>query len=258
MKLGQHFLHDESTLEQIANTAEIKKDDLVIEIGAGKGQLTKHLVGKAKKVLAVELDEKLVKVLLYLKYENLRVYSGNILKLDLGCLIKENGFDKAVIIGNIPYYLTSPLVVKLIEKRKSFSHIVFLIQKEVAERLSAKPGTKDYGSLSVFTQFYADVEMAGFVGREKFLPPPKVDSAIVKLRVREKPLIALDDENTFFSFVRESFRFRRKKITKVLSWQTQKEKKDIEKIFSSLKLDTNLRAEDLSVTDFYKLFKVLK
>ncbi|MEW6087312.1 MAG: 16S rRNA (adenine(1518)-N(6)/adenine(1519)-N(6))-dimethyltransferase RsmA [bacterium] len=256
-RLGQHFLRDEKILEQIADTAEIAKDDLVIEIGAGKGQLTKHLVQRAKKVLAVELDERLVKYLLSLKYDNLSIIACDILKLDLPALIKENGFEKAVITGNIPYYLTSPLVVKLVEGRKNFPLIVLLMQKEVAERLSAKPGTKDYGSLSIFTQFYTDVETAGFVGKNKFLPPPKVDSAIVKLKTREKPLISMNDEDTFLSFVRKSFQFRRKKAVKVLALNLNREKEEIEKVFSLLGFNENLRAEDLPVYDFYALYKAL-
>lgn len=253
--MGQHFLRDESVLEEIAEAAEISKDDLVIEVGGGKGQLTKHLINRAKKVLCVELDEDLVRVLSFTKYENLNIISGNILELDLVSLIKENGFEKAIVIGNIPYYLTSPLVVRLMENIKYFTRIVFLIQREVAERLNAEPGTKDYGSLSIFTQFYTDVEIIGFVGREKFKPPPKVESAIVKLSVREKPLIALEDEEAFFSFVRSSFQFRRKKAAKVIAWHLQKEKEKVEAVFGSLDLDTNLRAEDLSVHDFYKLFE---
>ncbi|MDD5773120.1 MAG: 16S rRNA (adenine(1518)-N(6)/adenine(1519)-N(6))-dimethyltransferase RsmA [bacterium] len=255
--MGQHFLRDESVLEEIAQAAEITKNDLVIEVGGGKGQLTKHLITRAKKVLCVELDEDLVRVLSFTKHDNLEIISGNILELDLPSLIKKNGFEKAIVIGNIPYYLTSPLVVKLLENIRYFTHIVFLIQREVAERLGAKPGTKDYGSLSIFTQFYTDVEIVGFVGREKFKPPPKVESAIVKLSVREKPLIAMDDEETFFSFVRKSFQFRRKKAAKVIAGHLEKEKEDVEKVFGSLNLDTNLRAEDLSAGDFYNLYKEL-
>jgi 16S rRNA (adenine1518-N6/adenine1519-N6)-dimethyltransferase len=255
--MGQHFLRDESVLEEIANAAEITKDDLVIEVGGGKGQLTKHLITRAKKVLCVELDEDLVRVLSFTKYDNLEIISGNILELDLVSLIKENGFEKAIVIGNIPYYLTSPLVVKLIENIKSFSRIVILIQKEVAERLCAKPGTRDYGSLSIFTQFYTDIEIVGLVGRDKFKPPPKVESAIVRLSVRDKTMIAMEDEEAFFLFVRKSFQFRRKKAVKVLAMHLQKEKEDVEKVFVSLALDTNLRAEDISVYDFYKLFKAL-
>lgn len=256
-RLGQHFLHDGSILEQIADAAGITKDDLVIEIGAGKGQLTKHLVGKARKVLAIELDDNLVKYLLSLKYDNLKIIACDVLKVDLETLVRGNGFEKAVVVGNIPYYITSPLVIKLTEWRENFSSIVLLMQREVAERLSAKPGTKDYGSLSVFVQFYMDVEIVGFVDRRKFSPPPKVDSAIVRLQIRESPLIALDDEDAFFSFVRESFQFRRKKAVKVLAWQLDREKEDIEETFSSLGLGTDLRAEDLSVMDWYRLYELL-
>lgn len=257
MRLGQHFLHDEDVLGQIADAAGITKDDLVIEIGAGKGQLTRHLASRAKKVLAIELDDNLVKCLLSLKYNNLKIVGCDVLKANFGALIKENGFEKAVVVGNIPYYITSPLVVRLIEGRKNFSGIVLLMQREVAERLVAEPGTKDYGSLSIFTQFYTDVEIVGFVGRGKFSPPPKVDSAIVRLRVRERPLIVLDDEDAFFSFVRKSFQFRRKKAVKVLAWQLGKEKEDVEETFRSLGLSADLRAEDLSVTDWYKLYELL-
>lgn len=257
MRLGQHFLHDEDVLEQIADAAGITKDDLVIEIGAGKGQLTRHLVCRAKKVLAIELDDNLVKYLLSLKYNNLKIVGCDVLKVNLEALIRENGFEKAVVVGNIPYYITSPLVVKLIKCRKNFSAVVLLMQREVAERLSAGPGTKDYGSLSIFTQFWTNVEIVGFVGRRKFSPPPKVDSAIVRLRIRESPLIAMDDEDAFFSFVRKSFQFRRKKAVKVLAWQLSKEKEDVEETFRSLGLGTDLRAEDLSVVDWYRLYRLL-
>lgn len=256
-RLGQHFLKDENILKNIAETAGINKDDLVIEIGAGKGQLTKYLTDVAGLVIAVEIDKRLIKFLSSLNKENLKIYSGDILKLDIEKTIRENGKNKAIIVGNIPYYLTSPLIIKLIEKRDSISRIVLLVQKEVAERLAAQPGTKAHGSISIYTQIYTKIDIIDFVNKKKFFPVPKVDSAIIKLQIREKPLISVKNEKAFFPFIKKSFQFRRKKLAKVLAWQLGQKRENIEKIFSNLKLNPDFRAEDLSINDWTKLFDTL-
>lgn len=208
-RLGQHFLIDESVAEKVVDSANLSLDDTVVEIGPGTGILTSRLADIAKKVIAIEIDKKLCHILKdrLSSYGNIAIVNADALQYDYK-EIKE----RFKVVSNLPYSISTPLTIKLIENREMINDMVLMFQKEVADRISAKPGTKDYGSLSIVVQYYADVRKLMNVGRSAFKPPSEVDSAVIRITPRKEPAVKVIDEALFFDIVKNAFSHRRKTI----------------------------------------------
>lgn len=243
--LGQHWLNDESILDAIVEEAAPSTEDVVLEIGPGPGSLTNRILPRVKKVVAVEFDEELANNLpSRLNGNNIEVINTDILDFDYSVL--PGGYK---VIGNIPYYITSHLVRKLLEAKNRPSVIVLLVQKEVAERIVAAPGKMSL--LSVAAQFYADTDLGQVVGAEKFTPPPKVDSQVVVLRPKEQPI---EDTQGFFRIVKAGFGERRKKLSNTLAGGLQIDKALVANILKELHFNENVRAQELSVEQWLALY----
>lgn len=248
--LGQHWLDDELTLDNICNLAKLKPTDTVLEIGPGYGSLTKLLVTKAKQVLAVELDNRLANQLNQnVKTDNLTVINDSILNFDLTTLPADYK-----LVANIPYYLTSNLLRILSESSNPPSLIVLLVQKEVAERVAAKPG--EMSLLSVTTQFYWEVELSEVVPAELFTPPPKVDSQILVLNRRKKLLYPNIDTSAYFRVVKVGFSARRKTLLNSIANGFRIEKNQVGEVLELAKIDPNTRPQMLSIDQWYDIYKV--
>jgi 16S rRNA (adenine1518-N6/adenine1519-N6)-dimethyltransferase len=250
---GQNFLIDRNTLDNVLRAADVGSDDAVLEIGPGLGTLTRELAARARRVTAVEIDPLLVA---FLRSEtlaclaNVEVIVADALDLDLTALLGEGAW-KAV--ANIPFYITSPLIEKLLAARARLERIVLMVQREVAARLIAAPGSEEYGSLSVFVQYYTEPALTARVSRAAFLPPPNVDSAIVRLRVRREPAVAVRDEALFFQVVRAAFGQRRKTLRNALSSLTGLTRDAALAALARADLDPGRRGETLSLADFSRL-----
>lgn len=254
--LGQNFLVDETVLEDILNSAEVNKDDMVIEIGPGVGTLTRELLKRAKKVVAIELDSRLIGILQdeLSDFDNFTLINKDALKVDFKELI---GDEKSVkIVANLPYYVTTPIISKLLTEEYKFKSLTIMIQKEVAERMAASPGNKDYGALSLLAQYYCNTEIVRRVSPNSFIPRPKVDSIVIKLEKLSEPKVKVEDEKLFFSLVRAAFNMRRKTLwnaTKTLGF----EKEVMEQIYSESEIDPKRRGETLSLQEFGRLSDVM-
>lgn len=262
-RLGQNFLIDGQTISDIIDFAQINSDDKVIEIGPGVGFVTEQLVKHAKQVIAIELDEEAIKELEKLNAPNLKIIHNDILKQDLSELTD----GKVKIVANIPYYITSPIIAHLLgeiddlnnKNRNKITDILLMVQEEVARRMVATENSpsKQYGLLTILSQFWADVKIMKLVGRRSFYPAPKVNSALVKLVVREKPLIELSDYTHFRKTIKAAFSQRRKNVKNcLLSGGFPKEK--IVAALQTLGLDENIRGEKLSIEMLGKLSEELK
>lgn len=260
-RLGQNFLVDENAIDTILN--EVNSDDTVLEIGAGAGFVTERLVESAKKVYAVEIDEDAIKVLNKINVDNLKIIHNDILKTQL----KEVEDTRFKIIANIPYYITSPILVHLLgeiddlsnENRNSISEIVLMVQYEVAQRLVAdeKSPSKQYGLLSILAQFWADVEILQKVPSRSFYPAPKVDSALVKLKIRNKPSVELEDYTFFRRTIKACFATRRKNIKNSLQ-NAGFTKEAVANALTALNITENTRGEALSIKQLAELSEELK
>jgi 16S rRNA (adenine1518-N6/adenine1519-N6)-dimethyltransferase len=248
--LGQHWLDDQTSLDAMLDAAEISLDDVVLEIGPGPGTLTEELVSSAKQVTAVEFDADLAQELpLRVPAENLTVVNQDILRFDLTSMP-----PNYKVVANIPYYLTSKLLRVLCESPNHFSKAAILIQKEVAERVCAKPG--DMSLLSVSVQFYCEATLGPVVKAELFTPPPKVDSQILKLSFRDKPLFDVDTK-AFFRVVKAGFAQRRKTLLNSLSGGLQLNRQETEALIIKAGLAPTVRAQNLSLEDWHSLYKAL-
>ena len=261
-RLGQNFLIDGQTISDIIDFADIKPEDTVVEIGPGVGFVTEQLVKYAKKVIAIELDEEAIKELKKLDAPNLEIIHNDILKQDLSNLTD----GKIKIVANIPYYITSPILAHLLgeiddlnnKNRNKITDILLMVQEEVARRMTATENSpaKQYGLLTILSQFWADVKIVKQVGRRSFYPAPKVNSALVKLIVREKPLLKLSDYTHFRKVIKGAFAQRRKNIKNcLLSAGFEKEK--IQNALQKLGLNENIRGEKLSIEMFGELSEEL-
>lgn len=252
--LGQNFLIDGNIVRKIVESAEITKDDYVLEVGPGMGTLTEELGLQAKKVIAVELDNKLEPVLKDTlgAYNNIEIIFGDILKLDLKEIIKEKMDDKRIkIVANLPYYITTPIIAKFLEEGYNIDSINVMVQKEVAERITASPNNKSYGSLTIFAQFYSNPEIVLNIPKTVFIPQPKVDSAVIRLKIMDKYRDV--DKDIFFKIVKAAFSQRRKTIVNTLSSSLGMEKEEVRKILEISQIETNKRAENLSIEEYIKL-----
>ena len=253
--LGQNFLIDESVIIDACDSANINKEDLVIEIGPGLGTLTKYILERAGKVICVELDDRMIDILKerFFLYENFEIINEDILKVDLHKLIKEekNGNIKNVkIVANLPYYITTPIIMKLLEERLDLQSITVMVQKEVAERLIAIPGEKFTGAITYSVYYYADSENVRIVDKSSFIPEPSVESEVINLKIRENPPVNVNNEELFFKLIKIAFMQRRKTLVNSLSNSGYIEKNKIIEILKQLNINENIRAEKLSIQDF--------
>ena len=254
--LGQNFLTDESVLINVAEAAETE-NGCVLEIGPGFGVLTAVLAQRAKKVLAVEIDEKVMPVLAetLAGFDNIEIVNKDILKCDVKELIEEHfGDEKISVAANLPYYITTPIIMKLLEDKLPLKNIVVMVQKEVAERMCAAPGGKDYGAVTVAVNYYCEPSLICNVGRHLFVPAPNVDSAVLKLKLREKPPVEVISEKTFFSVVKASFSQRRKTLFNALKNSGKfSSAENIENVLNAAGIDKQIRGERLSIEEFAKI-----
>ena len=214
-KFGQNFLIDTHVLEKIVDAADIGKDDLVLEIGPGIGTVTQYLCEAARQVIAVEIDRKLIKILkdTLSAYDNVEVINEDILKVDIAKLVDEKNEGKPIkVVSNLPYYITTPIIMTLLEKRVPVTDMTLMMQEEVARRMQAAPGNKDYGALSLAVQYYSVPYIAAFVPQNCFMPRPNVGSAVVNLKCHEKPPVEVMDEELMFKLIKASFAQRRKTL----------------------------------------------
>ncbi len=247
-RLGQNFLISPGVVRAVVEAAGIETGDLVLEIGPGIGTLTQGLLEAGAQVTAVELDKKLPAVLAETLrgYEHLNIVQGDILKTDIPALMGEKPFKVA---ANLPYYITTPILLSLLEQNLPITHIVTMVQKEVAERMTASPGGKDYGALSVAVQYYTEPEIVLDVPPSCFFPAPEVDSAVIACTIRKTPAVAVKDDILFFRVVKASFGQRRKTLSNALKpLGIPKEK--IESALRNAKIDASRRGETLSLTEF--------
>ncbi|ADL41688.1 dimethyladenosine transferase [Caldicellulosiruptor obsidiansis OB47] len=250
-KLGQNFLIDENVVRKIILFSQTEGKE-VIEIGAGPGTLTIYLAKTAQKVFAVEIDKKILNVLKEVcqNLSNVQIVNSDFLELNVKNLTKGN---KIYVVGNLPYYVTSQILFKLFEERECIEKFTIMVQKEVAQRLLAEPGTKEYGNLTVAMNFYCEIEDYFYVSKNVFYPKPEVDSTVLRARFKiEKPNI---DEKKFFKIVHACFSTRRKTILNALSNHFDIEKDKLKRIINMAEVDENLRAEDLSLDDYIRLYK---
>ncbi|MBI5639136.1 MAG: ribosomal RNA small subunit methyltransferase A [Nitrospirae bacterium] len=247
--LGQNFLYDQSVLSRIISSAELGQQDTVIEIGPGPGSLTRLLAKEVKKVLAIELDEELFRRLKaeFAGYPNVDLVHADALKFPF----EDIGDFK--VVANIPYYITTPIIFRLLEARKSLQTMTLTIQKEVAERIVASPGGRDYGVLSIMIQYYARAEMKFIIPKEAFSPVPKVDSAVVHMNILDTPSVVVKDEKAFFRLVKTAFSQRRKTLSNSLKSLGE----DIRDKLIAARIDPQRRPETLSLEEFARLSDLL-
>ncbi|WP_281883862.1 16S rRNA (adenine(1518)-N(6)/adenine(1519)-N(6))-dimethyltransferase RsmA [Paenibacillus sp. YYML68] len=261
--LGQNFLIDPNILNKIVGAADLDPSKGAFEIGPGIGALTQQLAKRAAKVVAVEIDQRLLPLLeeTLAPYPHAQVVHGDVLDVDLHALFREhfNGLEKVSVVANLPYYVTTPILMKLLEERLPLENIVVMIQKEVAERMAAKPGGKEYGSLSIAVQYYCVPEVVTIVPHTVFIPQPNVDSAVIKLAVRERPPVEVDDEAFFFEVIQASFVQRRKTLYNNLSakYFTKETKPELEQLLHGIGIEPSRRGETLSMEEYAKLAAAL-
>ncbi|MGQ9698645.1 MAG: 16S rRNA (adenine(1518)-N(6)/adenine(1519)-N(6))-dimethyltransferase RsmA [Armatimonadota bacterium] len=261
--LGQSFLIDRNVLDRIVTSAQLTKDDLVLEIGAGIGVLTRALSPAAGHVVSIEVDPIMLRILSETTSDlpNVRIVPGDVLKLDLAQLLVDEGGPPAKVVANLPYCITTPAITKLLSltppstglsQAPLITVMVFLVQKEVALRLSAPPGSENYGSLSVLVQYHCEVDVVSTISRRVFMPSPKVDSAIVRLSMRSRPAANVQDERLFFSIVRASFGQRRKTLVNALATlpALDHSKSLVSDVLSRAGIDPSRRGETLSIAEF--------
>lgn len=258
--LGQNFLVDDESIEKIVEASDLTTDDLVIEIGPGLGTLTQKVLEKAKKVIAIELDKKMIKVLQdrFLLYTNLEIINEDVLKVDLKEVIEKNGFKTAKVVANLPYYITTPIIMQLLEKKLPIETITVMIQKEVAERLTAIPGDKNSGAITYSVYYYSNPKVILNVENYKFIPAPEVDSQVIKLVLRDEPVVKPINEELFFRLIKISFMQRRKTlINSLLNGGIIKSKQQAIDIFNELEIELNTRGEKLTIEQFCEISNLL-
>ena len=257
-KFGQNFLVDSSILDRIIESAQITKEDCVLEIGPGIGTMTQCLAEEAGVVVAVEIDKNLIPVLedTLSAYENVTVINADILKLDLNRIVEEhNGGRPVKVVANLPYYITTPIIMALFEKKVPLHSVTIMVQKEVADRMRVGPGTKDYGALSLAVQYYAKPEIVTKVPAGCFMPKPNVDSAVIRLTRYEKPPVEVEDEAWLFAVIRASFNQRRKTLANGLANAGYPGigRRQVEEVLSAMGLAAAVRGETLTLEQFAEL-----
>lgn len=261
-KFGQNFLIDDHVITKIINAAEITKDDLVLEIGPGIGTMTQYLAESARKVIAVEIDKNLIPILgeTLAEYDNVTIINEDILKLDINRLVEEENAGKPIkVVANLPYYITTPIIMGLFESHVPLQSITVMVQKEVADRMQVGPGSKDYGALSLAVQYYAKPYIAANVPPNCFIPRPGVGSAVIRLTRYEEPPVTVKDESLMFKLIRASFNQRRKTLQNGIanSPELPYSKAQVEKALEKMGLAANVRGESLTLAEFAKLSDII-
>ena len=246
-KYGQNFLKDNNILDKIANSVEISNDDLIIEIGPGSGALTEKLIKKSKKLICFEIDTDLKKYLEIYESMGAKIVYGDFLKQNVVEIISEYKYKNLYIIANLPYYITTPVIEKIINDKLLVDNCIFMVQKEVADRLKAKVGTKQYNSLTIFIDYYFEVNKLFDVNRNSFYPKPNVDSTIISLKKRKNYRVTLNNEKIFFKLIRDAFTYKRKTLRNNLKSYNLD---IISKVLEKYNLDLNVRAENLNIEIF--------
>ena len=262
--LGQNFLINNEVVENIINSSEITKEDMVIEIGPGLGTLTKYLLEKAGKVLCIELDSKMIKILndRFSKYDNFEIINADVLKINLNEIINENKrqekIKKVKVVANLPYYITTPIIMKLLEERLDIESITVMIQKEVADRLIEIPGGKNTGAITYTVYYYCESEKIIEVPNSSFIPEPEVTSEVIKMNLRDKPAVEIKNPKVMFMIIKSAFMQRRKTLLNALTnTKVFINKDEGTKILKKLNLSENVRAEELSIQDFANIAKII-
>lgn len=257
-KYGQNFLIDGRVLDKIIEAAELSKNDYVIEIGPGLGTMTQRMAPLCKHVTAIEIDKELIPILsdTLSDFDNVDVINDDVLKVDFRELIEKKNEGKPIkIVANLPYYITTPIIMELLEEKLKIKSITVMVQKEVADRMKVGPGTKDYGALSLAVKYYASPYIVANVPQNCFIPRPNVASAVIRLNCHEKPPVSVKDEKLMFSLIRAAFNQRRKTLINAVSNYTGLSftKEDVASALSSIGLDENIRGEVLDLEKFAML-----
>ena len=261
-KFGQNFLIDTRVLERIIDAAEITKEDCVLEIGPGIGTMTQYLAESAREVIAVEIDKMLIPILAdtLSAYDNVTVINDDILKVDIGKIVEErNGGRPIKVVANLPYYITTPIIMGLFESHVPLKSITIMVQKEVADRMQVGPGTKDYGALSLAVQYYAKPEIVANVPPNCFIPRPNVGSAVIRLTRYDAPPVEVRDEKLMFTLIRASINQRRKTLVNGLSNapELRLSKEKITQALEEMNLPATIRGEALTLEQFAQLSNIL-
>ena len=261
-KFGQNFLIDTHVLDKIIRAAQIGKDDCVLEIGPGIGTMTQYLACAAKKVIAVEIDKALIPILedTLEGYDNVKVINEDVLKVDIARLIEEENDGKPLkVVANLPYYITTPIIMGLFEEHVPLKSITVMVQKEVADRMQVGPGTKDYGALSLAVQYYAKPYIVANVPPNCFMPRPKVGSAVIRLERYDEPPVKVQDERLMFRLIRASFNQRRKTLANGLKNSPELDfaREEIERAIGELGRGSSVRGEALTLEEFANLANIL-
>lgn len=263
-KYGQNFLIDKGMLEKIVREAGITKEDTVLEIGPGIGTMTQYLCEGAKKVIAVEIDKNLIPILTedtLASYDNVRIINEDILKVDINRLVEEENEGKKIkVVANLPYYITTPIIMGLFESHVPIDSITIMVQKEVADRMQVGPGTKDYGALSLAVQYYAKPEIVAVVPPECFIPRPNVSSAVIRLTRHSNVPVDVKNEKQMFALIRAAFNQRRKTLKNSInnSPELHFSKEAVEKALENMGLPATVRGETLTLMQFAELSNLLE
>lgn len=263
-KYGQNFLIDKGILEKIVREAGITKEDTVLEIGPGIGTMTQYLCEGAKKVIAVEIDKNLIPILTedtLASYDNVRIINEDILKVDINRLVEEENEGKKIkVVANLPYYITTPIIMGLFESHVPIDSITIMVQKEVADRMQVGPGTKDYGALSLAVQYYAKPEIVAVVPPECFIPRPNVSSAVIRLTRHSNVPVDVKNEKQMFALIRAAFNQRRKTLKNSInnSPELHFSKEAVEKALENMGLPATVRGETLTLMEFAELSNLLE
>jgi 16S rRNA (adenine1518-N6/adenine1519-N6)-dimethyltransferase len=255
---GQHFLIDRNILNKVIRTARVGKDDVILEVGPGLGEMTLALAQQVKRVIAIEIDPKLVEILKkkLKSYPNVEVIKKDILKVNLNQLLEKEG-QPIKVVANLPYQISTPLLFRFIESKEVFSTFTLMLQKEVAERIVASPSGKEYGPLSIFIQLYSDVSILFFIKPSAFFPPPKVESALVHMAWKETPMIEMNDEERFKRVVKACFGYRRKTLANALKHSELILPESIALKMEAIGIDPQRRPETLTIQEFINLANAL-
>ncbi|MGN1301052.1 MAG: 16S rRNA (adenine(1518)-N(6)/adenine(1519)-N(6))-dimethyltransferase RsmA [Clostridia bacterium] len=262
-KLGQNFLIDDNAIDAIVSSSEISKEDLVIEIGPGLGTLTKPLLESAGKVICIELDTRMIEILedRFKLYDNFELINNDVLKVDLNKLISvnKNGTIKhAKVVANLPYYITTPIIMKLLEERLDIETITVMIQKEVADRLVAKPGEANTGAITYAINYYTEPSRIYEVNKTSFIPAPEVNSTIIKLEVLKTPSVEIENEELMFKIIKAAFMQKRKTLLNGLTNSNLfGNKEEIEKMLQEIGIDLKIRGEKLTLEEYAQIAKYL-